>query len=498
MAKQLSVTPTSVGLLLILFLFIGVAVGSFVEIPSARSPSALPVAAPTPLASAGRGDFVALAKKIAPTVVQIATIQTSRSSAGDSLDGDDGYQSPNDFWRRRFGQSPGDKRQKPRRQGLGAGFLIESDGTILTNNHVVENADKLMVTLDDHTVVAGKILGRDPKTDIAIIKIDRKTALPVAPLGNSDRLAVGEWVAAIGSPFGLDNTVTAGIVSAKGRAIGDGPYEDFIQTDASINPGNSGGPLVDMQGNVVGINSAIFSRTGGNIGIGFAISINLVKELLAELKSKGRVARGWLGVAVQRLTPELAASLELTRTSGAIIAGVNQSGPAAKAGLKIGDVIRSYDGREITESSRLPIFVARTPAGKTVSLGIIRNGKEMTLKATILALKDEELGVTATEPQTQKIGLSVEAVTAQMAQTRGLDPPQGVVVSAIDPISAAADAGLLEGDLILEIDRRPVRTVADFEQAIRKWSAPKSLLVLVRRGDNNVFLALAAPQPSRP
>jgi serine protease Do len=305
-------------------------------------------------------------------------------------------------------------------------------------------------------------------------------------------------VAAIGSPFGLDNTVTAGIVSAKGRAIGDGPYEDFIQTDASINPGNSGGPLVDMQGNVVGINSAIFSRTGGNIGIGFAISINLVKELLAELKSKGRVARGWLGVAVQRLTPELAASLELTRTSGAIIAGVNQSGPAAKAGLKIGDVIRSYDGREITESSRLPIFVARTPAGKTVSLGIIRNGKEMTLKATILALKDEELGVTATEPQTQKIGLSVEAVTAQMAQTRGLDPPQGVVVSAIDPISAAADAGLLEGDLILEIDRRPVRTVADFEQAIRKWSAPKSLLVLVRRGDNNVFLALAAPQPSRP
>jgi serine protease Do len=373
---------------------------------------------------------------------------------------------------------------------LGAGFLIDKDGTILTNNHVVDNADKLMVKLDDQTALPGKILGRDPKTDIAVIKIETNTALPVAPLGDSDRLAVGEWVAAVGSPFGLDNSITAGIVSAKGRAIGVGPYEDFIQTDASINPGNSGGPLVDMHGHVVGINTAIFSRSGGHSGIGFAISINLVKELLAELKSKGKIARGWLGVAVQPMTADLAASLQLTRTHGALITSVNQGGPAARAGIRVGDVIRSYDGREVIESSRLPIFVARTPAGKTVSLGIVRDGKEVILQATIHALKDEEIAVA--QPQTQKIGVRVEPVTAQMAQTRGLDRPHGVVVSAIDPLSAAADAGLLEADLILEIDRRPVQTVAEFDQAINKWwLRKKSLLVLVRRGADNLFLALS-------
>jgi serine protease Do len=493
MVKQDSLTPAAVVSTLILFLFIGLAAGRWVEIPIAGIGSATPPTVLPPLASAGRGDFVALAKKIGPTVVQIATIQTSQSSSADPFGGEEAYDSLDDLWRRRFGPPAPGRRQRQgpsRRQGLGAGFLIDKDGTILTNNHVVDNADKLMVKLDDQTALPGKILGRDPKTDIAVIKIQTNTALPVAPLGDSDRLAVGEWVAAVGSPFGLDNSITAGIVSAKGRAIGVGPYEDFIQTDASINPGNSGGPLVDMHGYVVGINTAIFSRSGGNIGIGFAISINLVKELLTELRSKGKVARGWLGVAVQPMTADLAASLQLTRTHGALITSVNQSGPAARAGIRVGDVIRSYDGREVIESSRLPIFVARTPAGKTVSLGIVRDGKEVILKATIHALKDEEIA--AAQPQTQKIGVRVEPVTTQMAQTRGLDRPQGVVVSAIDPLSAAADAGLLEEDLILEIDRRPVQTVAEFDQAINKWwLRKKSLLVLVRRGADNLFLALS-------
>ena len=493
MVKQASLTPAGIISTLILFLIIGLVAGRWVEIPISGSGSATPLTVLPPLTAAGRGDFVALAKKIGPTVVQIATIQTSKSSSADSFGGEEAYESLDDLWRRRFGQpAPGRRqRQAPsRRQGLGAGFLIDKDGTILTNNHVVDNADKLMVKLDDQTALPGKILGRDPKTDIAVIKIETNTALPVAPLGDSDRLAVGEWVAAVGSPFGLDNSITAGIVSAKGRAIGVGPYEDFIQTDASINPGNSGGPLVDMHGHVVGINTAIFSRSGGNSGIGFAISINLVKELLAELKSKGKIARGWLGVAVQPMTADLAASLQLTRTHGALITSVNQGGPAARAGIRVGDVIRSYDGREVIESSRLPIFVARTPAGKTVSLGIVRDGKEVILQATIHALKDEEIAVA--QPPTQKIGVRVEPVTAQMAQTRGLDRPHGVVVSAIDPLSAAADAGLLEADLILEIDRRPVQTVAEFDQAINKWwLSKKSLLVLVRRGADNLFLALS-------
>jgi serine protease Do len=383
-----------------------------------------------------------------------------------------------------------------RRQGLGAGFLIESDGTILTNNHVVENAEKLMVKLDDQSAMPGKILGRDRKADIAVMKIAAKSALRFAPLGDSDRLSIGEWVAAVGSPFGLDNTVTAGIVSAKGRAIGVGSYEDFIQTDASINPGNSGGPLVDMHGDVVGMNTAIFSRTGGNVGIGFAISINLVKEFLSELKSKGRIARGWLGVAAQPMTPQLAASLDLARPRGALIANVTEGSPAAKAGLKVGDVIQSYDDREITESTRLPILVARTPVGKTVSVTVFRAGKKILLTAKILALRDNDVTIKA-QPR-QRIELSVESVTPQIAQTRGLDQPRGVVVSTIDPLSAAADAGLYEGDVILEIDRRPIKTTAEFAQAMSQWrSARRSVLVLVRRGAANLFLALA-PEGPRP
>ena len=495
MAKQFPLTSSSLLVALIPLLGIGVVTAQLGEISTGGSPPP-PLTAVRASREMGQGDYVSLAKKISPAVVQIATIQTTQPSSEDPSAGADESDPLGDFWRRHFGQPAPDQRQKrspSRRQGLGAGFLIDKDGTIVTNNHVVENANRIIVKLDDQTALQGRILGRDPKTDIAVIKVEAKTALPVAALGDSDRLAVGEWVAAVGSPFGLERTITAGIVSAKGRAIGVGPYEDFIQTDASINPGNSGGPLVDMQGYVVGINSAIFSRTGGNQGIGFAISINLVKELLSELKSKGKIVRGWLGVAVQPITPDLASSLELTRVHGALISSVNQSGPAAKAGIKVGDVIRSYNGREITESNRLPIFVARTPVGKTVSLGIVRDGKEVNLDATILALKDEEIAVTG--PQPQSLGLSITPVTPQMARTRGLDRPRGVIVSALDPSSLAADAGLLEGDVIIEVDRRPLQTAAEFDQALRKRSAGKSLLVLVRRGANNLFVALAPPGP---
>ncbi|MGH7927673.1 MAG: trypsin-like peptidase domain-containing protein, partial [Candidatus Binatia bacterium] len=285
-------------------------------------------------------NFVELAEKLEPVVVNISTMQASKpAQSSPQQPGPDpfGGQSPfgendpfGDFWRRFFGDQfgvPGGPPAMPRR-GLGSGVMIDQKGLVLTNNHVVENADKITVKLADEREFSAKVVGRDPRTDIAVLRIaDGKGDFPVAPLGNSDRLQVGEWVVAMGSPFGLDNTLTAGVVSAKGRHIGAGPYDNFIQTDASINPGNSGGPLVNLRGEVVGINTAIFSRTGGNLGIGFAIPINLVKEVLPELIEKGKVTRGWLGVAIQRVTPEIAESLGLEKSRGALVANVFEGSP---------------------------------------------------------------------------------------------------------------------------------------------------------------------------
>ncbi|HEX2241920.1 MAG TPA: trypsin-like peptidase domain-containing protein, partial [Gammaproteobacteria bacterium] len=291
--------------------------------PETRAPSALP-------------DFVALAKRMRPVVVNISTTQVSemrgqsQQEFGSPFGDDDPF---NDFWRRFFG---GPMPRGPQRQrSLGSGFIIDADGSILTNNHVVENAQKIVVKLSNDQEYEAKVIGRDPKTDMAVIKIDAKTALSAASLGDSDGLEVGEWVVAIGNPFGLDSTITSGIVSAKGRHIGQGPYDNFIQTDASINPGNSGGPLINLRGEVIGINTAIFSRTGGNMGIGFAIPINLAKELLPQLRGKGKVTRGYLGVLIQKVTPEIAESLGMERGYGALVANVSKDGPAEKAGVKV-------------------------------------------------------------------------------------------------------------------------------------------------------------------
>jgi len=475
----------TVSALLISLFAVGIGVGQLVR----GATDSREVAAPTPR-TLQQIDFVSLAKKIGPAVVHVATTQTTRPTPNTPNNPNDNDDQFDEFWRRFFGGPPPGQGQGPsRRQGLGSGFLIDRNGTILTNNHVVENADKIIVRLSDQREMPAKLLGRDPKTDIAVIKIEAKDDLPVVTLGDADKLEVGEWVAAMGSPFGLDNTITAGIVSAKGRALGAGPYDDFIQTDASINPGNSGGPLINMAGQVIGINTAIFSRNGGNMGIGFAISINLVKDLLPELREKGKVTRGWLGVAVQQVTPELASSLGIGEPRGALVAGVNDGSPAARVGMKVGDVIISFDGKPIKESSQLPLLVARTPIGKTVPVTVLRNNQQLTMNTTIAVLKDEEI-VAAASPTQQEFGLTVQQVTPQIARSLGLDKPQGVVVTAVDPTSAAAESGLHEGDLILEIDRRPIGTLAEFNQAI-KAGANKNLLFLVRRGENTLFLALA-------
>ena len=433
-------------------------------------------------------DFVNLAKKIRPSVVNISTTQLSEGRGGpQEFSSPFGEDDPfNDFWRRFFG---GPMPRGPQRQrSLGSGFIIDSDGSILTNNHVVENASKIVVKLSDNVEYEAKVVGRDPKTDIAVIKIDAKAALTAANFGDSDTLEVGEWVVAIGNPFGLDSTVTSGIVSAKGRHIGQGPYDNFIQTDASINPGNSGGPLLNLRGEVVGINTAIFSRTGGNIGIGFAIPINLVKELLPQLRGKGRVVRGYLGVLIQKVTPEIAESLGMDRSYGALVANVSKDGPAEKAGVKVGDVIIEFDGKEVKDSAELPIIVARTAVDKKVRMKVLRDKKEIALNVAVGELKDEE--IVATAPEKGELGLTVQRLTPQMAESMGVEKAEGVVVTAVEPASAADEAGIRRGDIIVEVDRKPVRTVDDYKKAIAAARTGRGMLFLVRRGESTLFLAL--------
>jgi serine protease Do len=439
-------------------------------------------------------DFVALAKKLRPIVVNISTTQVSEGRGGAQEFGSPfGEEDPfNDFWRRFFGGQGGPGPQGPRgpqrQRSSGSGFLIDSDGSILTNNHVVENAQKIVVKLSDDQEYEAKVVGRDAKTDIAVIKIEPKKAVPMATLGDSDRLEVGEWVMAIGNPFGLDSTVTSGIVSAKGRHINQGPYDNFIQTDASINPGNSGGPLINLRGEVIGINTAIFTRSGGNIGIGFAIPVNIVKELLPQLRGKGKVTRGYLGVLIQKVTPEIGESLGMDRSYGALVANVSKDGPAERAGVKVGDVIVEFDGKEVSDSADLPIIVARTAVEKKVRMKVLRDKKELALNVSVGELKEEE--VVASVPEKGELGMTVQRLTPQIAESLGLEKAEGVVVTQVEPGSTADEAGIHRGDVILEIDRKLVRSVDEYKKSVATIRKGRGVLFLVRRGESTLFLAL--------
>ena len=439
----------------------------------------------------GLPDFVNLAKKLKPIVVNISTTQVSegRGSQEFSSPFGGGEDDPfNDFWKRFFG---GPAPRGPQRQrSLGSGFIIDGDGSILTNNHVVENASKIVVKLSgDEQDYEAKVVGRDPKTDIAVIKINVKTGLAAANFGDSDRLEVGEWVMAIGNPFGLDGTVTSGIVSAKGRHnITQGPYDNFIQTDASINPGNSGGPLINLRGEVIGINTAIFSRTGGNIGIGFAIPINLVKELLPQLRGKGRVTRGFLGVLIQKVTPEIAESLGMDKGYGALVANVSKDGPADKAGVKVGDVIVEFDGSPVKDSGDLPIIVARTLVDKKVRMKVLRDRKEIFLNVAVGELKEEE--IVASVPEKGELGMTVQRLTPQMAEGLGLEKAEGVVVTAVEQGGVADEAGIRRGDVIMEVDRKAIKSLDEYKKAVAGARKGRGVLFLVRRGESTLFLAL--------
>ena len=442
--------------------------------------------------------FVTLAEKVGPAVVNISTTQVPKASQPPQ-----GRQNPfgeedpsSEFWRRFFGQPPSPGPFRP--QGLGSGFIIDQDGTILTNNHVIENAQRIVVRLsNDQREFVAKVIGRDARTDLAVIRIEADGNLPALPLGDSDKLQVGEWVVALGSPFGLQNTITAGIVSAKSRQIGAGAYDDFIQTDASINPGNSGGPLINMQGEVVGINSAILSRTGGNMGIGFAIPINLAKELLPELRATGKVTRGWLGVSVQRVTPDIAESLGLQKVRGALVASVMPGSPAERAQLRVGDVIIEFAGQPVADSNALPLLVARAPVGTRANLKVMRDAKEIAVAVTIAELKEEE--VVASAPQKESaFGVTVQNLTPEIAQTLGIEKVQGVVITETMGGSPAEDAGLQRGDVILEIDRKPIRDIGDYKNAMAALKKGESTLFLVQRGATTSFVAFKVPTDSAP
>lgn len=385
-----------------------------------------------------------------------------------------------DFFDKFFGNSP---RREFKQRSLGSGVIIDTEGYILTNNHVVERASTIKVKLSDEKEYDAKIVGRDPKTDIALIKIDVRQSLPVAVLGDSNLLQVGDWVVAIGNPFGLEHTVTAGIVSAKGRVIGAGPYDDFIQTDASINPGNSGGPLLNLKGEVVGINTAIVS---GGQGIGFAIPINVARDMLGQLKSKGKVARGWLGVVIQKVTPEIAKSFGLKESEGALVSDVMEQGPADKAGIKRGDVIVSFNGKKIKDNEALPRLVASTEIGKKAKIGVIREKKQMEFEVVIGELQEESLRASKKTEVEKDLGLVVQDITPEIAKHLNLKDRRGVIVTDVVPGSPANEADVRSGDVIKEIGRKPIKSVAEFKDAIKRSNVKEGIVMLIKR-DNATF-----------
>ena len=350
---------------------------------------------------------------------------------------------------------------------------------------MVEKASTIKVKLSDEKEYDAKIIGRDPKTDIALIKIDVRQSMPVAVLGDSEALQVGDWVMAIGNPFGLEHTVTAGIVSAKGRIIGAGPYDEFIQTDASINPGNSGGPLLNLKGEVVGINTAIVS---GGQGIGFAIPINVARDMLTQLKSKGKIARGWLGIVIQKMTPEIAKTFGISESEGAFVADVMENSPAEKAGIKRGDLIISYNGKKVKDNDTLPRLVAATEIGKKAKLVLIRDKRQMEVDVVVGELQDEALKARKTEVE-KDIGLVVQDITAEVAKHLNLKDKRGVIVTDVIPGSPAQDADIRSGDVIREIGRRPVRSVAEFKDALKRSNIKEGIVMLIQR-ENTTFYAV--------
>jgi serine protease Do len=450
-----------------------------------------------PAAPAQLPDFTTIVERNAPAVVNI-TARKTRADANDPS-----QMSPEEIpelFRRFFGPMPGmpgmPRGPRPERISGGSGFVISADGYVLTNHHVIDGADEVTVRLRDRRELVARVVGSDRDTDIALLKVEA-TGLPTVALGDSDRLKPGQWVLAIGSPFGLEETVTAGIVSSVGRTLGnDQRYVPFIQTDVAINRGNSGGPLFNLAGEVVGINSQIFSTSGGSIGLSFSIPINTAKSVSDQLRTKGRVSRGVIGVQIQNIDRDRAEALGLPRPAGALVAEIQPGSAAEKAGVRVGDVITSFNGREIGDSSELPPMVGATAPGTRATLGVFRDGRMLNVPVTVAELGGPTApaagssaaagGGTAGGTGTA-LGLTVRALTAEQRQQLGVDA--GVLVDRVTG-QAAGRAGIQPGDVILRVGNQTVRTVAEFERAAGAARAGQAIMLLVRRGDANVFVAI--------
>ena len=440
--------------------------------------------------------FANLAEKLSPSVVNISTTTVIEDKSRQMPSFPPG--SPFEDFFKQF-DNPGGKKRKA--QSLGSGFIIDKTGYIITNNHVIDNAEKIMVILYDDTSFEAKVVGKDPKTDVALLKIDpKKIKLKAVKFGNSNDLRVGDWVMAIGNPFGFGGTVTAGIVSARGRNL-SGSYDDYIQTDASINRGNSGGPLFDMKGNVVGINTAIFSQSGGSVGIGFAVSSNLAKQVTDQLKQYGRTKRGWLGVLIQEISQEIADSLGMKSARGALVSSATEGGPAEKAGVKTGDVILKFNNIEIGSMKELPKVVAGTPVGKSVPLVILRNGKEIVLNVTLgeleLAEKENLIGKsTNSSGQTKeydKLGFVAEELNSKNKSKFNLkNIDNGVVITSVKDDSPAQAAGLVPGMVIVRVGQVEVNSLDVIDQSLQNAikQKRKALLFLVKVENGTRFVAI--------
>jgi serine protease Do len=434
--------------------------------------------------------FADLAEKVKHSVVNISTTQVIKRSPLQPFFGPNepfGDFFGRDFFKHFFGNIP---QGEMKTHALGSGFVISQDGFILTNNHVIDKATEIKVKLENGKEYDAKVIGHDPKTDLALLQVALDEDFPTpAPLGDSDTIRVGDWVMAVGNPFGLGQTVTTGIISAKGRIIGAGPYDDFLQTDAAINPGNSGGPLFNMKGEVIGINTAIIAQ---GQGIGFAIPINIAKELLPQLK-KGKVIRGWLGVTIQDITPEIAQSFGLKSSKGALVSSVVKGSPAENAGLLRGDVILRFNGKEIENTHILSQLAATTAPNTQVTIDLLRNGKSKTVTLTVGTMPTEEQEIVSPKQKTDW-GMTVQELTPQLAEQLGLEPgTTGVVISDIQSGSPASETGLRPGDLIKEVNRKEIGNLDDYRQALNQAKKGDNLLLLIKRGRGALYVVLTPP-----
>lgn len=433
--------------------------------------------------------FADLVEKLKPSVVNISTTGTIRgggrfhSPFGQSPFGkEDPF---GEFFERFFGEIP---QREFKQKGLGSGFIISEDGYVVTNNHVVEKADNVEVIFENGDKYKAEIIGKDPKTDLALMKIEPKEKLQAVRFGNSDRLRIGDWVIAIGNPFGLGHTVTAGIVSAEGRVLGMGSYDDFIQTDAPINPGNSGGPLFNLEGAVVGVNTAIVYS---GQGIGFAIPINLAKSVIDQLKESGTVVRGWLGVLIQQITPEISEGLGLKGVKGVLVSDVTPGGPADKAGIKRGDIITDFNGNKVDQVTELTSMVAQIAPGSDVDVKVLRSGEQSDFKVTLGTLPDTVPGSSEEEVK-EELGITVNEITPQIASRFNLGEGEGVVITNVEQGSVASESGLRPGDVILEIGKKTIKNLDDYRSALEEVKKGGAALFLIKRGENTIYIGLKA------